>query len=77
MFFVLFFFSLCVQESKAVLTQAKHTRTASAHLDSHIRSVLRQLSEQEALTDAANSQMKAEVLNGTGPHWSVLCVWDI
>lgn len=75
-FFVLFF-PLCVQESKAILTQAKHTRTASAHLNSHIHSALRQMAEQKALTDAANSQMTPEVLDRTVPHWSVLPVWDI
>lgn len=66
-FFVLFF-PLCVQESKAILTQAKHTRTASAHLNSHIHSALRQMAEQKALTDAANSQMTPEVLDRTVPH---------
>lgn len=57
-----------MQESKAILTQAKHTRTASAHLDSHIHTALLQLGEQEALTDAANSQMTPEVLTRTVPH---------
>lgn len=52
------------QESKDVLTQAKHARTASAHLGSHIDSALRQLVEQEALTGAANSQI-TEVLGTT------------
>uniref|UniRef100_UPI0037E9A314 laminin subunit gamma-3 n=1 Tax=Semicossyphus pulcher TaxID=241346 RepID=UPI0037E9A314 len=48
------------KESKAVLTQAKHTRTASAHLSSHLDSALQQLSEQETLTDSANSQITSE-----------------
>lgn len=65
--FVLFI-SLCMQESKAILTQAKHARTASAHLNSHIHSALRQLGEQEALADAANSRMTPEVLSNTAPH---------
>lgn len=52
-----------MQESKAILTQAKHTRTASAHLSSHIDSALHQLAEQEMLTDTANSQITSEVLN--------------
>lgn len=54
---------ICVQESKAILTQAKHTRTASAHLTSHIDSALQQLAEQEMLTDTANSQLSSEVPN--------------
>lgn len=53
--------SLHVQESKAILTQAKHTRTASAHLSSHVDSALQQLTEQEMLTDTANSQITSEV----------------
>ncbi|XP_071322534.1 laminin subunit gamma-3 [Trachinotus anak] len=48
------------KESKAVLTQAKHTRTASAHLSSHLDSALQQLTEHEMLTDAANSQITSE-----------------
>ncbi|XP_034753093.1 laminin subunit gamma-3 isoform X2 [Etheostoma cragini] len=48
------------KESKAILTQAKHTRTASAHLSSHIDSALQQLAEQEMQTDAANSQITSE-----------------
>uniref|UniRef100_A0A665WYV5 Laminin, gamma 3 n=1 Tax=Echeneis naucrates TaxID=173247 RepID=A0A665WYV5_ECHNA len=39
------------KESKAILTQAKHTRTASAHLSSHLDSALQQLAEHEMLTD--------------------------
>lgn len=54
---------LCVQESKAILTQAKHTRTASAHLSSHLDSALQLLAEQEMVTDRANSQTTSEVLN--------------
>ncbi|XP_029371382.1 laminin subunit gamma-3 isoform X2 [Echeneis naucrates] len=48
------------KESKAILTQAKHTRTASAHLSSHLDSALQQLAEHEMLTDAANSQIPSE-----------------
>ncbi|XP_068190889.1 laminin subunit gamma-3 [Antennarius striatus] len=48
------------KESKAVLTQAKHTRTASRHLSSHVDSALRHLAEQETLTDKANSQITSE-----------------
>ncbi|XP_059214275.1 laminin subunit gamma-3 [Centropristis striata] len=48
------------KESKAILTQAKHTRTASAHLSSHIDSALQQLAEQEMQTDTANSQITSE-----------------
>lgn len=53
-----------LQESKDVLTRAKHARTASAHLGSHIDSALQQLVEQEALTGAANAQI-TEVLDRT------------
>lgn len=56
-------FFLCAQESKAVLIQAKHTRTASSHLGARVDSALRQLTEQEMLTDAANSQIPPEVAN--------------
>ncbi|XP_028456669.1 laminin subunit gamma-3-like [Perca flavescens] len=48
------------KESKAILTQAKHTRTASAHLSSHIDSALQQLAEQEMQTDTASSQITSE-----------------
>ncbi|TKS84714.1 Laminin subunit gamma-3 [Collichthys lucidus] len=48
------------KETKAILTQAKHTRTASAHLSSHIDSALQQLDEQERLTHTKNSQMTSE-----------------
>lgn len=48
------------KESKAILTQAKHAKTASAHLSSHIDSALDQLAEQEMLSDAANSQITSE-----------------
>lgn len=48
------------KESKAVLIQAKHTRTASSHLGSRVDSALQQLTEQEMLTDAANSQIPPE-----------------
>ncbi|XP_068615316.1 laminin subunit gamma-3-like, partial [Brachionichthys hirsutus] len=48
------------KESKAVLTQAKHTRTASVHLSAHVDSALRQLVEQQMLTDEANSQIASE-----------------
>lgn len=61
---------VCVQESKAILVQAKHVRTASAHLDSHIHAALRHLGEQEARTFAANSRMTPEVRNGSEPHRS-------
>lgn len=62
LFFYLFFF-FCSQESKVVLIQAKHTRTASSHLGSHVDSALQQLTEQEMLIDAANSQIPPEVAN--------------
>lgn len=55
-----------MQESKDILTQAKHARTASAQLGSHIDSAVEQLDEQEMLTDAANSQI-TEVLDRTTP----------
>ncbi|XP_076613354.1 laminin subunit gamma-3 [Chaetodon auriga] len=48
------------KESKAILTQAKHTRTASAHLRSDIDSALQQLAEQEILTNTANSHITSE-----------------
>ncbi|KAK2888099.1 hypothetical protein Q8A73_019547 [Channa argus] len=48
------------KESKAVLTQAKHTRTASAHLSSHIDSAVQLLAEQEMLSETANSQTAPE-----------------
>ncbi|XP_047426599.1 laminin subunit gamma-3 [Mugil cephalus] len=48
------------KESKATLTQAKHTRSSSAHLSSHIDSALKQLSEQELRTSTANSQIASE-----------------
>lgn len=50
-----------MQESKAILTQAKHTRTASAHLSSDIDSALQQLAEQEIQTNTANSHITSEV----------------
>lgn len=53
-----------LQESKDVLSQAKHARTASAHLGPHIDSAFQQLVEQEALTGAANFQI-TEVLGRT------------
>ncbi|KAM3600568.1 uncharacterized protein V6R79_025240 [Siganus canaliculatus] len=48
------------KDSKAVLTQAKHTRTASTHLNSNLDSALKQLAEQEKLIDQANSQIASE-----------------
>ncbi|XP_035524349.1 laminin subunit gamma-3 isoform X2 [Morone saxatilis] len=48
------------KESKAILTQAKHTRTVSAHLHSYVDSALQQLAEQETLTDTAKSQITSE-----------------
>ncbi|KAF7662191.1 hypothetical protein LDENG_00243610 [Lucifuga dentata] len=48
------------KESKDILTQAKHTRTASAQLSSHLHSALHQLAEQETLTDKAKSQVPSE-----------------
>lgn len=59
---------LCVQESKDVLTQAKHARKASAHLGPYIDSALQQLVEQEALTDGANSQMTEVLARTTEPR---------
>ncbi|TNN53381.1 Laminin subunit gamma-3 [Liparis tanakae] len=48
------------KESKAILIQAKHTRTASAHLSSHIDSALQQLAEQEMSTDTISSQISPQ-----------------
>lgn len=63
LFLVLFSSFLYLQESKAILTQAKHTRTASAHLGPHIDSALQKLSEQEMLTDVLSSKITPEVPN--------------
>lgn len=57
-----------LQESKDVLTQAKHARTASAHLGSHIDSALQQLVEQEALTGAADFQITEVLVRTTEPR---------
>lgn len=46
-----------------VLIQAKHTRTASSHLGTHVDLALKQLTEQEMLIDAANSRIPPEVAN--------------
>ncbi|KAM4720367.1 laminin subunit gamma-3 [Anableps anableps] len=46
--------------SKAILTQAKHTRTAASYLNSHIDSALKKMSEQELLTEKANSMIPTE-----------------
>lgn len=48
------------KESKIVLSQAKHTRTASAHLRSHIDSAALRFAEQEMLGYKANSQITSE-----------------
>ncbi|XP_042251436.1 laminin subunit gamma-3 [Thunnus maccoyii] len=48
------------KESKAILTKAKHSKTASAHLSSHIDSALHQLAEQETLTSRANTHITTE-----------------
>ncbi|XP_029921853.1 laminin subunit gamma-3 isoform X2 [Myripristis murdjan] len=48
------------KESKAILTQAKHTRTASARLSSQIDTTLQQLAEQEILTAKAHSKITSE-----------------
>uniref|UniRef100_UPI003AAB3729 laminin subunit gamma-3 n=1 Tax=Centroberyx gerrardi TaxID=166262 RepID=UPI003AAB3729 len=48
------------KESKAMLTQAKITRTASAQLTSHIDTALQQLAEKKTLTAAAHSQITSE-----------------
>ncbi|XP_068430777.1 laminin subunit gamma-3 [Clinocottus analis] len=48
------------KESKAMLIQAKHTRTASAHLSSHIDSALQQLTQQEMHTETVASQIPSE-----------------
>ncbi|XP_033845842.1 laminin subunit gamma-3 [Periophthalmus magnuspinnatus] len=48
------------KESKNLLSQAKHTRTASAHLSSHIDSVMRRLTEQELLSRKNDSQLFTE-----------------
>lgn len=49
-----------VRESKSLLSQAKHTRTASAHLSSHIDSAVLRLAEQEMLSQTSNSQLFSE-----------------
>lgn len=46
-----------------MLIQAKRTRTASSHLGARVDSALQQLTAQEMLTDAANSQVPPEVAN--------------
>ncbi|MEQ2215624.1 hypothetical protein XENOCAPTIV_003424, partial [Xenoophorus captivus] len=46
--------------SKAILTQAKHTRTAASNLNSHIGCALKQLSEQELQTENANAMIPTE-----------------
>lgn len=61
--FFLFCFLFCAQESKVVLIRAKHTRTAASHLGSRVDSALQQLTEQETLIEAANSQIPPEVAN--------------
>ncbi|KAM7392591.1 hypothetical protein PAMA_007618 [Pampus argenteus] len=48
------------EESKNILTQAKHTKTASTRLNAQLDSVFHQLAEQEMLTDIANSQITSE-----------------
>ncbi|KAM3873803.1 laminin subunit gamma-3 [Diretmus argenteus] len=48
------------KESKATLTQAKLTRTASGQLSSHIDDALQQLAEQENRTADAHSQMTSK-----------------
>lgn len=51
----------CAKESKGVLVQAKHTRTASSHFSSRVDSALQQLTEQEMLINSASSQIPPEV----------------
>ncbi|XP_032425902.1 laminin subunit gamma-3 [Xiphophorus hellerii] len=46
--------------SKAILTQAKHTRTAASQLNSQIDSALNKLSERELLTEKAKSMIPTE-----------------
>ncbi|KAM6902929.1 laminin subunit gamma-3 [Xenentodon cancila] len=48
------------KESKAILVQAKHARTASAHLSSNVDSALQKLSEQETLVEEAHSRITSE-----------------
>ncbi|KAL6096645.1 lamc3 [Pungitius sinensis] len=48
------------KESKAILSQAKQARTASAHLDSHVEPALQQLAEQETLADSLRSRVPSE-----------------
>ncbi|XP_076014828.1 laminin subunit gamma-3 isoform X2 [Genypterus blacodes] len=48
------------KESKHILSQAKHTRTASAHLGLHLDSAARQLAGQEALSDKAQARIPSE-----------------
>lgn len=62
----------CTQGSKVVLIQAKHTRTASSHLGTHVDSALQQLTEQEMLIDATNLQIPPEVAN-KDTFCTVLC----
>ncbi|XP_061913004.1 laminin subunit gamma-3 [Entelurus aequoreus] len=52
--------NIVAQESKGVLTQAKHTRTACAHLGSNLQSAVQRLAEQEALTESADSLVPTE-----------------
>ncbi|XP_053709504.1 laminin subunit gamma-3 isoform X1 [Synchiropus splendidus] len=48
------------KKSKSTLSQARHTRAASAHLTSHIESALQQIVEQQMRVDMANSQIRSE-----------------
>ncbi|XP_057674386.1 laminin subunit gamma-3 [Corythoichthys intestinalis] len=47
------------EESKLVLTQAKHTKTACAHLSSHVDSALQSLAAQTAMAQNAKSHTVA------------------
>ncbi|XP_061658227.1 laminin subunit gamma-3 [Syngnathoides biaculeatus] len=48
------------RESKGVLMQAKHTKTACAHLSSHVESALQSLAAQATLAESAVSSAPAE-----------------
>ncbi|XP_077442006.1 laminin subunit gamma-3 isoform X1 [Vanacampus margaritifer] len=49
------------EESKGVLTQAKHTRTAFAHLNSHVESALQSLDEHASRADGAKFHTPSEL----------------
>ncbi|XP_049593242.1 laminin subunit gamma-3 [Syngnathus scovelli] len=48
------------EESKGLLTQAKHTRTAFAHLGSHVESALESLDAQTSQAESAKAHVPSE-----------------